>query len=484
MTDVQRRTVLKGVAAATGVALAAGPFQGFFASASAAPVAADGRFPGYGPLVGKPDMRDGVVRLRLPRGFRYRSFDPTGALLTDGTVIPGRHDGMAAFAGPGSLYTLVRNHEVNGPVGAFGDPSEAYDPLTGGGTTTVEVDGFGNVSRSFVSLNGTQNNCSGGPMPWGSWVTCEETINGDDVGPDFTGQSNEGLRKHGYLFEVPVGGVAAPGTPVRRAGRFSHESVAWDAGTQALYQSEDNFAFPSGFYRYLPPSDPMRVGRLLDGGKLEMLAVTNETNADLAGVYEPAPAVGSRFPVRWVRIPNPDPTFRGTPPNDTALQAVGLQGFAQGAAKFSRLEGTIADRGRIYFTSTQGGTPPPDEPLPSGGYGKGRGQIWAYDTRGKFLELLYESPSKEVLDFPDNVTTSRRGSLVICEDGGEGNFLRGLTTGGILFDFAQNAIAGQENDEFAGSTFSPDFHTLFVNIQSSNGLSFAIWGPWEIGGFR
>ncbi|MEJ7705401.1 MAG: alkaline phosphatase PhoX [Geodermatophilaceae bacterium] len=121
---------------------------------------------------------------------------------------------------------------------------------------------------------------------------------------------------------------------------------------------------------------------------------------------------------------------------------------------------------------------------PGGGYGNGRGQIWAYDTQGQFLELLYESPSKEVLDFPDNVTTSRSGSLVLCEDGGEGNFLRGLTPNGILFDFAQNAIAGQEDNEFAGSTFSPDFHTLFVNIQSADGLSFAIWGPWALGGFR
>ena len=34
-------------------------------------------------------------------------------------------------------------------------------------------------------------------------------------------------------------------------------------------------------------------------------------------------------------------------------------------------------------------------------------------------------------------------------------------------------------DEFAGASFSPDGHTLFVNIQAGQGMSFAIWGPWE-----
>ncbi|WP_279306391.1 hypothetical protein [Micromonospora globispora] len=37
----------------------------------------------------------------------------------------------------------------------------------------------------------------------------------------------------------------------------------------------------------------------------------------------------------------------------------------------------------------------------------------------------------------------------------------------------------RSNDEFAGSTFSPDGHTLFVTIQASRGLTFAIWGDWR-----
>ena len=33
-------------------------------------------------------------------------------------------------------------------------------------------------------------------------------------------------------------------------------------------------------------------------------------------------------------------------------------------------------------------------------------------------------------------------------------------------------------EEFAGATFSPSGDTLFVNIQASLGVTFAIWGPW------
>ena len=84
-----------------------------------------------------------------------------------------------------------------------------------------------------------------------------------------------------------------------------------------------------------------------------------------------------------------------------------------------------------------------------------------------------------MLDFPDNITVSRRGTLVLCEDNTDDNYVRGLSRGGQLWDIALNRLAGRTGDEFAGSTFSPDGHTLFVNIQASRGMTFAIWGPWE-----
>jgi secreted PhoX family phosphatase len=520
MADLDRRSFLKrGAAASAGAAVLGGPFAGFLASPAAA--RRRGQQAAVQPLlVDTPDLADGVVRLALPAGFQYRSFQPSSRsaplILDDGSSLPGRHDGMAAFSArrkhhddrhagqrnghgdPGDSI-LIRNHEENGSLldGAFGpDGSAIYDTSALGGTSTVRVSWDGIPRHTIASISGTQMNCSGGEMPWGSWVTCEETVNGPDVGDDFTrtpvGGTDPGpftyiqnarLQKtHGHIFEVPVHGDASA-EPITHAGRFAHESVAWDPHTEALYLSEDNFAFPSGFYKYVPPVSPRRSGRIVDGGKLFMLKVKGVSNADLARHQE----AGATFDVQWVRIDHPDFDFGrpadGSPPsatNDQAIVFVGDQGRAKGAAMFSRLEGTIYDSGFVYFTSTQGGlSNDPTQVDSVGGFGKGWGQIWGYHTRSNTLHLLFESPDREVLDFPDNVTTSKRGTLVVCEDHDDRNFLRGLTRRGRLFDIAQNKIAGRLNDEFAGSTFSSDGRTLFVNIQASQGLTLAIWGPWH-----
>ncbi len=504
MTELDRRSFLKRSAAVTaGSALLGGPFAGYVAGPAAAHRRRRGRRR-LNALRDVPDLRDGAVRLALPAGFQYRSFQESSKkaplTLDDGSKMPGRHDGMAAFKGHGNQTILIRNHEENGAGDAFGPAATQYDRMAPGGTTTVRVTRRGEVLESYTSLSGTQNNCSGGPMPWGSWITCEETVNGPDVGDDFTRTfTNPGAspftyitnakltQTHGYIFEVPVEGISN-GDPIKNAGRFAHEAVALDPRDGALYLTEDNFAFPSGFYKYVPPVNPMRVNRIEDGGTLWMLKVEGMTNADLAR-SQPR---GATYDVEWVKIDQPSFDF-GTPAaggaptksNDDALVFVSSQGRAKGAAGFSRLEGAHYDCGWIYFTSTQGGgAPETGESDSEGGWGNGQGQVWAYDPRRQKLHMLFESPSKEVLDFPDNITTSKRGTLVLCEDSKGQNFLRGLTRRGRLFDIAENRMDTKpepdkfETDEFAGSTFSHSGRTLFVNIQASKGLTFAIWGPW------
>jgi secreted PhoX family phosphatase len=159
MGKLGRRDFLRAAVATTGGVVVSGAFEGLLASAA-------GAAPPSSTLAAVPDLRDGAVRLWLPSGFQYRSFHDTEFMITldDGTALPGRHDGMAAFAGPGGNVWLVRNHEVNNPGTPFG-PGTPYDSAGRGGTTTTLVTPFGEVVQGFTSLNGTQMNCAGGRMP-------------------------------------------------------------------------------------------------------------------------------------------------------------------------------------------------------------------------------------------------------------------------------------------------------------------------------
>jgi secreted PhoX family phosphatase len=234
-----------------------------------------------------------------------------------------------------------------------------------------------------------------------------------------------------------------------------HEAVAVDPRTGIVYLTEDRGA--AGLYRFLPA----HPGQLALGGRLQMLAIRGSPGYDTRTAQRQL----EELRVTWVEIGDPDPV-------DAELDAslVFLQGSIAGGATFGRLEGAWYGNGRIYVNSTSGG----DARL---------GQVWEYrpGKDGGRLRLLFESPSADVLQSPDNVCVSPRGTgLVLCEDGAGEQFVRGLTREGKVFDFARNMIPGAETNEFAGATFSPDQQTLFVNVQTP-GITFAIWGPWKRG---
>jgi len=46
--------------------------------------------------------------------------------------------------------------------------------------------------------------------------------------------------------------------------------------------------------------------------------------------------------------------------------------------------------------------------------------------------VVYQSPGRDTLDLPDNITTSNRGTLVVCEDNTLDNDIRGLSPEGDL----------------------------------------------------
>ncbi len=412
---------------------------------------------GYGPLRPVKDATTGLPLLELPEGFRYLTFGWTGDPMDDGRRVPPLHDGMAAFAGPNGQVVLVRNHEIaSGPALS----ASAYDAQAGGGTTTTIFDQVAErVISTRVSLAGTIRNCAGGPTPWGSWLTCEESV----VGP--TDAKGAVPLQHGYVFEVPHDGTS-DAKPIKGMGCFVHEAVAVDPQTGIVYQTQDRAQ--AGVFRYVPSVR----GKLAQGGKLQMLAIDGRSGFDTTRGQRS----GVAYDIHWVDIPEPDKPHLS--PTAGFGSGVFQQGLDRGGAIFSRLEGAAFGNGRIYVTATDGG----DARM---------GQVWEIDPRRDRMRLLFESPGAPVLNMPDNLALSPRGGLVICEDGTMTPCVHGLTTEGRIFRFARNNIKidvprnGLSGDysqrELAGAAYSPDGRWLFFNAQTP-GITFAVTGPWADGG--
>ncbi len=446
----------------------------------------------FGSLVPDP-----AKLLDLPQGFSYSILSKAGATMDDAWIVPAKHDGMAAFAGPDGLTILIRNHEIEhahyamGPWGLHDDTFTRFDrtlaydagfgrrPNRGGTTTLVYDTRQRKLIRHFLSLAGTMRNCAGGPMPptsampHGAWITCEET--------DQTADADTYEKAHGYAFIVPatIEPALARPDPVRPMGRFYREAVAVHPRTGIVYQSEDQM--DGLLYRYIPNDrDDLHAG-----GRLEALFIVGKPGIDTSNNIDPL--IPHRSPMRVAWIPLDDPEAVGS--------SLRSRGRRDGAAIFARTEGMWATPDAIFFACTEGGTTATgthSDGSPRTGLGPGKGQLWKYtpslpgpregesEDEGGTLELVCEPNDSRVMDHPDNITVAPWGDLIVCEDGEDEQFLLGVTPPtpegpAEVYKLARNA---HNKSEFAGACFSPDGTTLFVNIQNP-GYTLAITGEWQ-----
>lgn len=280
----------------------------------------------------------------------------------------------------------------------------------------------------------------------------------------------EASKRHGFVFEVPatLRTPAAP-VPLTAMGRFSHEAAAVDPATGIVYLTEDTA--DSLFYRFLPSAR----GELAKGGRLQALALVEQTGADTrnwsadkGGDVSLRVAPNRDYAVRWIDMADveaPDGDMR-------------LRGRRAGAAIFARGEGLAfaleAQGPAIYFACTSGGAAQ-------------MGQIFRYipsryegssreSDAPASLALFAESSGDSDFEKCDNIVASPRGDLIVCEDGDGDNFVRAITRDGVIYTLARSA--GPEKSEFCGACFSPDGNTLFVNVQRP-GITVAISGAWD-----
>tara|TARA_A100001011_G_C14311533_1_gene845840 strand:- start:2792 stop:4204 length:1413 start_codon:yes stop_codon:yes gene_type:complete len=413
--------------------------------------------------------------LNLPEGFKYTIISKFKDKMNDGLIVPNHADGMGCFKIDKNRVALIRNHELGRfeeynfnfdfNKSAFaGDKNQLnvypknkiYDncndgtPCFGGTTTIIYNIKTAKIENQYLSLAGTLVNCSGGQTPWGTWISCEETV---------AKKNNFLLKNHGYNFEVVpnVDRITTKPVPLKDMGRFRHEAVAFQKdGLGVVYQTEDR---NNGLiYRFIPNNKT----KLEKGGKLQGLCFTNEFAADTRNWDQIKIKPGDIFDVKWIDLENvqsPDDDLR-------------TQGHDMGCAIFARGEGMWEHNGEVFFTCTTGGK-------------KQLGQIWKYtpSTKEGFLdenkipgklELFFESESAKSLDKCDNMTIAPNGDLIVCEDGNGSDRIIGIRKDGSTYQIGKNIL---NNSELAGACFSPDGKILFVNIYKPT-MTLAISGDW------
>ncbi|MGH8434728.1 MAG: PhoX family protein [Pseudomonas sp.] len=400
-------------------------------------------------------------------------------------------------------------------------------------------------SPNGTAARGTQNNCSNGFTPWGTYLTCEEnwagyfatsdtdlprelkryglrstsrfgweTLPGDEFerfdatrkAADARGDYRNEPNQFGWIVEIDP--FDPDSAPIKRTalGRFAHEGLIFapvKPGKRVVCYSGDD-AQNEYIYKYVS-RDKYRPGRsnghLLDEGTLYVARF----NADSSGEWLPLDIDNPRFQAACASA--------GVSFADQGEVLINTRQAADilGATKMDRPEwGAVhPDTGEIYFTLTNNTartTPDAANPRPADAYGHiirwrehsrdhaGQRFSWSLfllagpqsDSRGPNgapLDATNILASPDGLWFDDEgrlwIQTDMSGSQLSTGPFGNNQMLVADPATGEMKRF----LAGPLGAEITGITATPDFRTMFINIQHPGEGSTAsnLLGTWPDG---
>ena len=345
---------------------------------------------------------------------------------------------------------------------------------------------------------GTVNNCSSGPTPWGTYLTCEENFNGyfgatnreqtwapteshqrygfsaggfgygweqfdarfDLSNPDYQNEEN----RFGWVVEIDP--FDATQTPVKRTalGRVKHEgatTVIGQDGRAVVYMGDDQrfdyiYKFVSaGHYETM-----LAAGKSpLDEGTLYVARFNDDGSGDWLPLTLDNPDLAARFADLGELLVN------------TRIAA-----DIAGATPMDRPEWTtVAPNGDVYCTltnnsrRTEANAANPLAPNPDGHIIRWHDTEDHTGTRFSWdIFLIAETThgTDESFASLDGIWADPDGRLFIETDGGQKDGLNNqLLVADTETGKLSRLLTGVTGDEITGITVTPDRRTLFVNTQ-------------------